>query len=77
MTKPKRVSQKEKLEIFEAFFQRLHFHRYLTMDEKKVMAMLALSDGYINAHSSHNGERNDLEVQNNINAALDRMRHLP
>ena len=77
MTKPKRVSQKEKLEIFEAFFQRLHFHRYLTMDEKKVMAMLALSDNYINAHSSHNGERNDLEVQNNINAALDRMRHLP
>ena len=77
MNKPKRVSQKEKLEIFEAFFQRLHFHRYLSMNEKKVLEMLSIADGYVNAHATHNGERNDLEVQNNINAALERMRHLP
>ena len=77
MTKSRKISDKEKVKILDDFLFRLHFHRYVSMDEKKVLAMLTISDAYVNAHSNHNGERTDTEVQANINAALEKMRTLP
>lgn len=75
MNKPKKLSTKEKLEIYENFFFRLHFHRFVSMNEKKVLEMLVISDNFVNAHGTH--ERTDKDVENNINAAIERMRTLP
>jgi len=77
MTKSRKISDKEKVKILDDFLFRLHFHRYVSMNEQKVLAMLTISDAYVNAHSNHNGELSDAEVQANINAQLEKMRTLP
>ncbi|WP_407305807.1 hypothetical protein [Acinetobacter sp.] len=77
MTKTRKISAKEKAEILENFFFRLHFHRYVSMNDKKILAMLALSDAYVEAHNNRAGEISDEQVQMNIVAALEKMKDLP
>jgi hypothetical protein len=79
MSKPKKVSAKEKIEIFEAFFQRLHFHRYVSMKQGKIHEMLELADNLVNAQARYDGTGllSDDVIQERINTALDKMRTLP
>lgn len=73
----KKISQKEKLEIFDNFFFRLNFHRYVSCNEAKVHEMLALADNYVNAHSSKMGATAQKEADAAVNEALEKMKTLP
>jgi hypothetical protein len=73
----KKPTLKEKLDVYEQFFFRLNFHRTVTMNEKAVFALLRLSDGWCEAHSTANGERGDKEVEENVNQAFEKLKHLP
>lgn len=73
----KKLSANEKLEIFHNFFFRLNFHRYVSCNEQKVHAMLAIADNYVNAHSVKQGVTSQKESEAAIKLALEKMRDLP
>lgn len=79
MSKPKKISAKEKLEIFEKFFERLHFHRYVSLKQEKIHEMLNLADNLINAQNTYEGgvRLSPEQIQERMTAALDKMRTLP
>lgn len=79
MSKPRKISNKERLEIYENFFQRLHFLRYVAADHDRVGKMLMLSDGLVDAQATHDskGPLAADVIQANTNAALEKMKVLP
>lgn len=76
----KKISNKERLEIYENFFHRLHFVRHVANSEKAVMEMLAIADSFVVANSRHDAAGKPLteeQIANNVNYALNAMRKLP
>lgn len=71
MSKP---TLKEKIEVYEALLMRINFHRTLSMREGPVLAILQMIDEWANAHQ---GEKNSKEIEANINAAFEKLKHLP
>jgi len=79
MSKPKKISAKERLEVYENFFHRLHFLRYVAADHERVAKLLMISDGLIDAKATH-GPKGPLDadtIQENMNNALEKMKVLP
>lgn len=80
MTKAKKISSKERLELYENFFQRLHFLRHVAGNERKILEMLSISDAVVMGHSTHDAAGRPLteeQIANNTNAGFARMRELP
>jgi len=76
----KKISAKERLEIYENFFSHLHFLRYIAGNERKVLEMLAISDRVAMARSTHDAAGKPLteeQIADNMNAAVAAMRDLP
>lgn len=71
------MNQKDKLLTLERFMWRLNFHRAVSMNEAKVLAMLKMADEWVGAHSTSNGELPDSSVKKNIDAAYERLKSLP
>lgn len=72
MAKTKSYSAKEKLEIFDAFFKRLHFHRYISGNVAKINTMLEIADAYVLA-ASQTGE----DAKEQLNKAFEKMTQYP
>lgn len=69
----KKVSTKERLEIYENFFSHLHFLRHVSGNERKILEMLSVSDTVAVAKSTHDAAGKPLtedQITSNINAAL-------
>ena len=80
MSKAKKISNKERLEIFENFFQRLHFLRHVSGNEKKIIMMLVISDAFVVSQSTHDALGKPLteeQIADNVNTALVAMKELP
>jgi len=80
MSKTKKISSKERLELYENFFQRLHFLRHVSGNEKKIIEMLSISDGVVMGHSTHDAAGKPMteeQITTNINAGFERLRNLP
>lgn len=76
----KKISNKERLELFENFFNRLHFLRHVAGSERAVLEMLSISDAVVVAQSTHDSTGRPLpeeQVTKNINEAYHLMRNLP
>jgi hypothetical protein len=76
----KKISNKERLELYENFFQRLHFLRHLSGNERAIIEMLAISDAVVMGASTHDALGKPLtedQIVSNINASFDLMRKLP
>lgn len=69
----KKISTKERLEIYENFFSHLHFLRHVSGNERKILEMLSVSDQVAVAGSTHDGAGKPLseeQIACNINIAL-------
>lgn len=71
------INQKERLAILENFLWRLNFHRAISMNEQAIFEMLRMSDDWVGAHSTKNGEYSEAQVKKNIDAAYEKLRTLP
>lgn len=75
----KRVSNKEKLELYERFLQRLHFERHVSCNEKRVHEMLAMADSIVTSQGTHDYTGRPLtedQINKNVNDALEALRKL-
>lgn len=77
MSKPKKPTLKEKVEVYEHFLHRINFHRTITMNEKAIFKLLELADSWSWAHRAGNGEGGEKEQEERINRAFDNLRWLP
>ena len=78
--KNKKVSAKERLELYENFFARLHFLRHVAGNERRVLEMLSISDAVTMSASTHDANGRPLteeQIAQNESAAFERMRNLP
>lgn len=76
----KKVSNKERLELYEKFFMHLHFLRHVAGNEKGIIEMLEISDQIALSNSTHSAAGKPLteeQMNNNVNAAFERLRNLP
>lgn len=76
----KKISKEEKIEIYENFFQRLHFLRHVAMDDQKVAKMLHIADNLVNNQTRMNAFGQPLDkkqVDANMKTALEAMKVLP
>ena len=76
----KKISAAEKLEIYENFFQRMHFLRHVAQNDNKVAAMLHIIDDLVMNQARNNAAGQPFtkeEIAANTKAALERMRVLP
>lgn len=73
----KKPSLREKIEVYEAFFHRLNFHRSITLNEKAVEKMLELTDAWSCAHQSRNTKDSEKKTTEAVNLAFDKLRTLP
>ena len=69
----KKPTLKEKVEVYEALFHQLNFHRTLTMKEKGVMRLMGLIDAWSYAHRVEGTEE---DRQKRIAIAFDDLRRL-
>jgi hypothetical protein len=77
MSKPKKPTLKEKVEIYEAFLHRINFHRSITLNEKAIFKLLELADNWSWAHRAGNGEGGEKEQDERVNHAFEKLRVLP
>lgn len=76
----KKISNKERLELYENFFQRLHFLRHVSGNEKAIIEMLNISDAVVMGESTHDAAGKPLteeQINFNINSSFELMRKLP
>lgn len=77
MSKVKKISSKERLEIYENFISRLHFVRHVAGNERKVLEMLSVADAVAVSFGSRNAVGQPLteeQIATNVNAALQLMK---
>lgn len=70
MTKFRKPTKDEELDGWHHLAFKLHFHRTVTMNHREVARILEQIDAWVNAHSTANGERPEVEVKKNVNAAF-------
>jgi hypothetical protein len=72
------MTQKEKFELVEQFLYRLNFHRTVSMNEKKVDALLELADKWVMANVGTGSKvRTEKEIKKNSDDAYELFRNLP
>jgi hypothetical protein len=69
------MTQKERLELFEAVFHRIQLYREVIMDGAKVSQLLDIIGDWSYAHRAGNGELSDREVKRAITYQENRLRH--
>lgn len=77
MSKTKKPTLKEKVEVYESFLHRINFHRSITMNEKAITKLLDLADAWSHAHQLISSEGGLKEQEERVNGAFDKLRSLP
>lgn len=67
MRKP---TKDEEIQAWHRLAWHMDMHRKVTMNEKEVIACLNRMSSWVGAHSDHNGERPESEIQKNVNEAF-------
>lgn len=66
--KPKHPTMKEKIAVYERLLHDLHFHSTVTMRQDLMMKMLGRISAWSFSHRGCNGELNEKEAQEHIDA---------
>lgn len=67
MRKP---TKDEEIQAWQRLAWHMDMHRKITMNEREVIAGLNRMSAWVGAHSDHNGERPESEIQKNVNEAF-------
>lgn len=70
MAEYRKPTKDEQLDAWKHLAFKMNLHRTLTGNNAMVVDCLARIDRWVEAHATHNGERSEKAVQQNVNAAF-------